>query len=129
MFRSIVRQQYIGKTKLKFDLEGTILPDHVKLDNLGYPIIIPGPYRHYPDWVIFGYFDPNNLIFKRVGLEKRKRENLYITGIPKGAPSIDPWKLDKVIWSSYYEDDYRGYLFQILNSNEPLNLINLQLKS
>ena len=129
MFRSIVRQQYIGKSKLNIDLGGVILPGQVKLDTLGYPLIIPGPYKHYPDWVIFGYFDPKNLVFKRVGIEKRKKESLYITGIPKGAPSIDPWRLDKVIWSSYYEDDYRGYLFQILNSNEPLNLINLKLKS
>lgn len=129
MFRSIVKNQYIGKSKLKFIYYDNILADDSKFDAIGYPLIVPGPYHHYPDWVVFGYFDPEKLTFKRVGLEKRKKESLYITGIPKGVPSIDPWRLDNVIWSSYYEDDYRGYLFQIVNSNEPLNLINLQLKS
>lgn len=40
------------------------------------------------------------------------KHQIYVTGIPKGA-ILDNFRLEKTIWSSYYEDDIRGYLFQV----------------
>ena len=39
---------------------------------------------------------------------------LFITGIPKKTYDLDLYRLKGRLWSSYYEDDKRGYLFQVL---------------
>ena len=62
---------------------------------------------------------------------------LLITGIPKGK-SLEPFKLKDIIWESYYEDKYRGYLYQIislesdqvklkLNKSEDINNYRIRL--
>ena len=122
MFRNIVKNQYIGKSKLSFTYRDYLCDEESTIDALGYPLVIPGGHKNLPDYFIPGYFDIKQNSFKVVCLDNRSRENLYITGIPLGVDSIDPWRLCKTIWSSYYEDEHRGYLFQILNSNEPLIL-------
>jgi hypothetical protein len=48
--------------------------------------------------------------------------HLYITGIPKGAKSLNPFRLQGCIWSSYYEDELHGFLFQIVRSDTILKL-------
>ena len=37
---------------------------------------------------------------------------MSVSYIPKGA-ILDNFRIRRVYWSSYYEDDIRGYLFQI----------------
>lgn len=120
MFRNFVKKLYIGKSKLKFIQRNYEIADNSLVEALGYPLIIPGGSQYLPDYFIPGYFDEQSQTFRRLSFENRHPVNLYITGIPKGVLSIDSWKLTDAIWSSYYEDDYRGYLFQIQDSDKRL---------
>ena len=47
---------------------------------------------------------------------------LFITGVPKGA-ILDNFRVRRTYWSSYYEDDIRGYLFQITDESIPRLII------
>lgn len=124
MFRNLVKNTYIGKSQLNFIYQGNEISGESTIEAIGYPLLIPGGSHYLPDWFIPGYLNPVNNTFTRVTYEKSHRVNLYITGIPKGVASLDPWRLNHKLWSSYYEDDYRGYLFQILPSNKPLKFIS-----
>lgn len=130
MFARIVRNQYIGKSKVDFTfyggpVSGTTLIGDISLpfmDKEGNPFTTYDP--HLPDVIIPGTVtdistmeiacDPN--------LSLDKVSIMYITGIPKNARSLDDYRLNNVIWQSYYEDSYRGYLFQILKASEPVSL-------
>ena len=81
---------------------------------------------YLPDLIRNGKFDPYDDTF---WVDKYFHDNnLYITGIPKNTVSLDPYRLKGCLWSSYYEDNYRGYLFQILSINQTVQLIEKQVK-
>ena len=54
----------------------------------------------------------------------KNNDILYITGVPKNTPSLDRFRLQGKKWSSYYEDEHGGYLFQILTYDQPLKFIS-----
>lgn len=52
---------------------------------------------------------------------------LYITAVPK-FKNLDLYRFNNCLWSSYYEDSHRGYLFQILESNQKVELREISIK-
>ena len=77
MFGAIVKDLYLGKSKIQFFCNK----------------------KDYLD----GKFEITPMMPKH---------QIYVTGIPKGA-ILDNFRIQRTFWSSYYEDDIRGYLFQV----------------
>lgn len=130
MFKQVVYNTYIGKSHLALIKDGKFLEGNSKIGDISYPCVILDKNRDtltWPDYYIMGWFepateaDPANL-FHILKPWNKIIHHLYITGIPKGAPSLEPFRLENCLWSSYYEDDLHGYLFQILRRNELLKL-------
>lgn len=133
MFRNKVSQQYIGKSKLtfkyhtqnhEFPIKGEVL-----IGNIANRLFIPGSEKVIPDYFLSGILFPGDQPVFRINFNLDKigpkyNDILYITGIPKGINSLDPFRLQNKKWSSYYEDEHGGYLFQILNYTESLKFIN-----
>lgn len=133
MFRSRVSKQYIGKSKLIFKGKTANFEFPVKGESLigqiANRLFIPGSDKKLPDYFLSGIFfsgdQPSFRInFNPEDIGPKYKDILYITGIPKDIPSLDPFRLQNKKWSSYYEDEHGGYLFQILSYNEPLKFIN-----
>ena len=133
MFRNRVSKQYIGKSKLIFKVKTANLEFTIKGESLigqiANILFIPGSDKKLPDYFMSGTFfsgdQPSFMInFNLENMGFKYEDILYITGIPKNIPSLDPFRLQNKKWSSYYEDDHGGYLFQILSYNEPLKFIN-----
>ena len=133
MFRNKVSQQYIGKSKLnfyyptqnhEFPIKGEVL-----IGNIANRLFIPGSEKVIPDYFISGIFFPGEQPTFRINFDLDKigpknNDILYITGVPKNTPSLDRFRLQGKKWSSYYEDEHGGYLFQILTYDQPLKFIS-----
>lgn len=124
MYSNIVKDLYIGKSKLTFRANDTDIPDIMTIGKLFY-LVNPNTEqgRNLPDYGTIGNFwtdDNNQGIFEITFLHPDRK--IYVTGIPKGEV-LDNFRLEGTIWSSYYEDDYRGYLFQIIPAYIKLKLI------
>lgn len=124
-----VSQQYVTKSKLtlKYTSKGgnyEIEPD-VEIGNVAQRLYMPGCDKHLPDFYIRGTFNPKNrsfeLTYDQLGFFPHA---LYITGVPSGHLDLDDFKLRDNIWSSYYEDEKGGYLFQILPTDTLLITVN-----
>lgn len=106
MFGTIVKDLYIGKSKLIIKCNQRELPQTTLVMDVLQPTGFTG---NMPDYGAYG-----NLLttgeFEITPMMPKHR--LYVTGIPKGA-ILDNFRIRRVYWSSYYEDDIRGYLFQI----------------
>lgn len=133
MFRSKVSQQYIGKSKLTFKYHTQNYEFPIKgeslIGNIANRLFIPGCKNKFPDYFLSGTLLPGDqpVFMINFNLDKigpKYNDILYITGIPKGINSLDPFRLQNKKWSSYYEDEHGGYLFQILNYTESLKFIN-----
>lgn len=119
MFENIVRNQYIGKSKLTFTKNGEILSNETLIEELaeaftdwqGIPISLQ--IDKAPDYFIEGHFFSDINSWELEPEESLDTQRLYITGIPKDSLDLDEFKIKDALWSSYYEDNYRGYLFQI----------------
>lgn len=128
MFTKIVGNQYVGKAKIDFTVDGKIIDGKNLIGDIGVllevndkPLVNLDPY--FPDYFITGQVsDISTMELNPKDL--RKTKILYITGIPKQAPNIEDYFLKNVIWSSYYEDNYRGYLFQMVNQDSLVELKN-----
>ena len=127
MFEKIVGNQYVGKAKIDFTFNGKIIDCKSLIKDIGIPFqdsngvhftnLVP----NFPDYFILGEVSDISTMKLDYG-DLRKTKILYITGIPKQAPSLDDYKLKNVLWSSYYEDEYRGYLFQLISSSSLVEL-------
>ena len=130
MFQTSVDKLYIGKSQLKFILNGTELQNITEFQNIKdaagwrFGRTHLGPSDKVPDIKVNGVYHENYKVFVLTDASNLlgSLHNLYVTGIPKDAKSLDPYRLKDVIWSSYYEDDYRGYLFQVVSSSTWLSL-------
>lgn len=120
MFAHIVKNQYIGKSKLTLLKDGKVISPQTLMGDLGLPLIKKTKY--HPDLVIFGSYSKGIINLSPEGLEKINLVKLVVTGIPK-RDTLEPYKLPSVIWESYYEDSHRGYLFQIIPNDKPLEFI------
>lgn len=120
MFAHIIKNQYIGKSKLTLLKDGNVISPQTLMGDLGLPLIKKTKY--HPDLVIFGSYNKGIINLSPEGLEKINLVKLVVTGIPK-RDTLEPYKLPSVIWESYYEDSHRGYLFQIIPNDKPLEFI------
>lgn len=112
MYSNIVKDLYIGKSKLLIQVNDKTVEDTTLIGK----ILLPTGYQgNMPDYGTHG------TLWEELPGGKKSFEitphhpdhKLYVTGIPKGA-ILDNFRLQGSIWSSYYEDDIRGYLFQII---------------
>lgn len=125
MFAKIVKNQYVGKSKIDFTFDGNRIDSKTLIGDIGMPFNSKGHDPFLPDYFIMG--DISDLSTMELIISNpNKFKVLYVTGIPKNVRDIGVFKLKDVIWESYYEDRYRGYLFQVLDSNTPVELINPQ---
>ena len=124
-----VSQQYITKSKLTlyYISKGGLYevePD-VEIGNVAYRLHMPGCDKHLPDFYIRGTFHQKKksfeLTYDQLGFFTHA---LYITGVPAGHLDLNDFKLRDCIWSSYYEDEKGGYLFQVLPMDTLLLTIN-----
>lgn len=124
MFAHIVRNQYVGKSKLTLVRNGEVISPQTIMGDISLPIIKTTKYQ--PDLVIFGSYHKGVINLTPEGLEKISLVKLVVTGIPKRVP-LDNYKLPSVVWESYYEDEHRGYLFQVIPDDKPLEFIKYPL--
>lgn len=96
------------------------------IKNMATQLFMPGCDSHLPDFYLNGNWNGKdgfqiNLDFKGFNFHYH---NLYITGVPTGHFYINDFKLRDCLWSSFCEDEYGGYLFQILGMNKFLITLN-----
>ena len=132
MFKKLVNNLYIGKSKLKFYMLTTVRAE-LKSTNIFEKItnkdFRKSPNKYLPDVLVEGEYSTDELgngLFRVLFGEQPSKPNthrLYVTGIPKNTPNLDFFRIKETIWTSYYEDSHRGYLFQITDSSTPLSLL------
>ena len=105
MFGAIVRDLYIGKSKLQFFCNQREIQPTTLVSDVLQPTGFTG---NMPDYGTYGNYKEGKFGITPI----MPKHQIYVTGIPKGA-ILDNFRLEKTIWSSYYEDDIRGYLFQV----------------
>ena len=103
MFTNIVKDLYIGKSKLNIRFQNQIIEPETIVDSLGVPYPKLKEYPTFPDYVVIGNFDGKDIF-------------------NKGAKTLDWYRVKEAIWSSYYEDNYRGYLFQVQDATKKVTL-------
>lgn len=120
MFTNIVKNQYVGKSKIDFTFRGSVIDGTTLIKDIGILFADKNgePFNNdcsfLPDYYIPGKIV--DLCTMEIGeLSSRETNFLFITGIPK-RKNLDEYRLKDVIWSSFYEDVYRGYLFQLISS-------------
>lgn len=113
MLTENLNKLYIGKSKLTFNTNGRELPPETMVMDVFQPTGMGG---RLPNLGTIGVFYPETSKFLITPVWANK--HIYLTGIPLGEP-LDRYRLHESVWSSYYEDEYRGYFFQIL----PINVI------
>ena len=133
MFTNIVKNQYIGKSKIDFTFQGSIIDGTTLIKDIGIRFADNKgePFNNIcsflPDYYIPGKVV--DICTMDIGdLSIGETSFLFITGIPK-RKSLDSYYLKDAIWSSFYEDNYRGYLFQLVHSSkiELLNIKNIPI--
>lgn len=134
MFGKIVKNQYVGKAKIDFTIKGQSLDGKNLIGDIGIPFIDSNgiPFTnldyHLPDYYILG--DVSDIsTMELIPQDIRKTKVLYITGIPKEATRLESYRLKGVLWSSYYEDKYRGYLFQMVDFSTPVEMKEPKLEN
>jgi len=122
MYPEVIKHTYLNKSQLNIrDQYGNTLPYESEIgdyaDTNGNQSDMPDS-DFVPDYHIEGFF--------RQMPEGKQSEfiiaypgncTMYITGVPRNALTIEPFRMGSVkskIYSSYWEDPNRGYLFQII---------------
>lgn len=82
--------------------------------------------KFLPDIAIAGDYHSREDIFDLDPVIKDKPDHLLlITGVPDNTPSLDFYKYQGAVYTRYVEDcDNKGFLFQVVPSNSPLNPIS-----
>jgi hypothetical protein len=128
MYKRLVKNLFIGKSKLIFYKKGfnlVRLPDTTTFSELyivdvGFPTMLCEPQREalqdrLPDIMLYGELSIYDQSFTMdINNPTKGTDRLFITGISLGTPDLDKYRFKNAIWSSYYEDDHRGYLFQVV---------------
>ena len=134
MFGKIVKNQYVGKAKIDFTINGRSLDGKNLIGDIGIPFLDSNgiPFTnldyHLPDYYILG--DVSDIsTMELIPQDIRKTKVLYITGIPKEATRLESYHLNGVLWSSYYEDKYRDYLFQMVDFSTPVEMKEPKLEN
>lgn len=122
MYTAVIKHTYLNKSRLIMkDEYGNPLPFEAEVSQYasinGNLTDLLGTYPEY-DYEIEGFlrimpYGKHEFIIASPG-----NCTMYITGIPRDTPSLAPFRIfgDKnTRYSSYWEDDNRGYLFQIIS--------------
>lgn len=109
MDKYLVGKQYIGKSKLNILKEGKALDKDTMIRNI---CQVTSPDNKVVDYFVYGSFKDKEQEFDIKG----NGHLLMITGVPLSIYDVNrfKWKNPKPIWSSFYQDQVRGYLFQII---------------
>lgn len=118
MFKEILKDLYIGKSQLIIKCNQKEIPQTAKVMDVLQPT---GYSYNMPDYGTYGNFNPATKEFEITPMMPRYA--LFVTGIPLGG-ILDNFRLQRVYWSSYYEDNIRGYLFQITDPGIPKLIIH-----
>lgn len=130
MFKQVVYHTYIGKGRINIVRNKQYVDPTEKIGDIAYPYIVQDKdqdIKNWPDYYLIGFYDPGTEddpenFFQVLKPWNKILHHLYITGIPKNAQSLEPFRLEGCIWSSYYEDDLHGFLFQIVKNDKTLKL-------
>lgn len=110
MLRQYIKNLYMGKSRLKFE---NSIGQHLPSSTLIHQLMSETEYvGNMPDYMAYGRptYEGNKITGFQIDFKGNYR--LLVTGIPKGE-ILDNFRIQRCFWSSYYEDSYRGYLFQI----------------
>lgn len=115
MLQEKIYKLYMSKSKIIFkDEYGTPLNFDEEIGDYAVPIVHND--KNCPDFYITGFFRKINKGMSHEFIISRKGPQiLFITGIPKSVSNIQVYKFKNLLFSSYYEDEVKGCLFQILN--------------
>lgn len=115
MLQGKIYKLYLSKSKIVFKDEfGKPLNFDEEIGDYAVPIIHNDDYC--PDFYITGFLRKvNNGMSYEFIISRKGPQVLFITGIPKTLDNIQIFKFKYLKFSSYYEDDIKGCLFQILD--------------
>lgn len=121
MFTNQIRGTYLNKSKLTIkDEYGMPLPYEAELKDyceVNGNLVEGVPSTLY-DYKVEGFFRHRTDAKSEFIIASPGDCIMYITGVPKEAPTTQPYKMGSMaqrLFSSFWEDATRGYLFQILN--------------
>lgn len=119
MFREKIYKLYLSKSKLVFKDEfGIKLNFDEEVGDYAVPILHNDDDQYCPDYYITGFFRKiNNGSIHEFIISRKGPDILFITGINRGCNNLQPFRFKSRIFSSYYEDDVKGCLFQLLKKN------------
>lgn len=120
MFREKIYKLYLSKSKLVFKDEfGIKLNFSEEVGDYSVPILHNEDTDKYcPDYYITGFFRKiNKGSLNEFIISRKGPDILFITGVEKGINGLHPFRFKNRIFSSYYEDEVKGCLFQVLKRN------------
>lgn len=121
MYKGNILNLYIGKSQLKFLIGKQEINSNIIFKHIWY---IDLPQTEFgPDVCVLGNFNAKDNTFT---IDNHNKHRLCITGVPLGIPDLDYYKLKTSIWSSYFENVFRGALFQVV-PEENLDLSTMKL--
>lgn len=117
MFREKIYNLYLSKSKLVFKDEfGCPLKFDEEIGDYAVPVLHGDQYC--PDYYITGFFRKiNKGSINEFIISRKGHEILFITGVNKGCNNLQPFRFKDRIFSSYYEDEVKGCLFQVLKQS------------
>lgn len=90
-------------------------PTKTRVDDIMYPLIQDDKSMYDPQFAVVGKFVCLHQNQKRIfNIDTTGPHILYVTEVPKGADT-KPYRLNNLLWASYWEDNRRGYLYQIIS--------------
>lgn len=117
MLQEKIYKLYLSKSKMVFKDEfGTPLNFDEEIGDYSVPIIHNDNYC--PDFYITGFLRKvnNGMSFEFI-ISRKGPQILFITGIPNSSSNVTIYKFKNTLFTSYYKDDVKGCLFQVLNKN------------
>lgn len=117
MFPNKVFNLYLSKSRINFrDEYGNRLSTTDIIGDYADPIISNDKYC--PDFYLKGFFRKidHNLLTEFI-ISNQGPQVLFVTGVPLEANPLERFKFKGIKYSSFYRDDVKGVLFQILDKS------------
>ena len=130
MYQLAISQTYLGKSNISIKypslFKGIKLKEEPELSpfNLIGDILIPTSFKntpekeYEPDYFIYGtWYKPRKKTPGEFILDVQGRYTLTVTGVDLNS-NITPFCFQQCVHRTYFKDNHRGYLFQIIESRE-----------
>lgn len=113
MYREHLKTLYLNKSSLIFRNEyGTLLSRDIEVGEYCKETNFEGDTM--PDFYCRGFFRKINKGLKNEFILSEKGPNiLYLTGLPKIEKELAPYRITNAIYTSYWQDTSKAYLFQV----------------